>query len=166
MRDENGREVTTVQMEAGEVRTFYVEVDDYYNDNILDNDYNYVYPDNITYGSEITNTSAIAVSDTVPYGVIHNVGDILPRRVSTLRVTALNPGGNQDSNYNDMYANLAWVLTYTPMQQTAETQTISILVTARDDATGDYEDGGGTCNAAGLGSLGLLLSLAFVLKRK
>jgi len=170
LRDEYGSEVRSIQMTAGDVRTFYVEVDDYNNDGLLDNNFEIVNPTNVTYSTNVTNSNAIAATDSVPYLVIHRMGDNLPTRLSTVKITALNPGGTQNSPYEDMYAQFFWRLSYefgeSGSSQAIDTQSISILVTARDDAGGNYDDGGGTCNAAGLGFMALLLSLALIRKRK
>jgi hypothetical protein len=170
LRDANGHPVNFIQMTAGTTREFYVEVDDYLNDGIIENDFNYVSPENITYSANLTGSgaavNATAVTDTPPLVLIHRTGNNLPTRLSTLKITALNLGGTQDSPYNDLYVGVSWGVTYLPSQQTVSTQTLSILITARDDAGGSYDDGGGTCNVTGLGSLALLLSLAFLRKSK
>ena len=168
--DENGNKVGPFRMTAGETRTLYVEVDDYYNDGDIENDFNYFEPGlitNVTYTDPIEVADTIHVTCTVPPVSISDNGN-LPIRLSVLTVTALNPGGTQQSTYDPRYATLRWGLTYTLSAggtQGINTPSVSIRVDARDDA-GDFEDGGGTCNAVGLGSLALVIPFVFLRKRK
>jgi Synergist-CTERM protein sorting domain-containing protein len=171
--DLNGNKVTSIQMTGGETREFYVEVDDYFNDGNIENDFDDLGPPrddtNLEYATNINNmtgSNVIAVVDMVPRGIYHSAGDNYPRRISTITITALNPGGDEQSNYNDRYASFYWGMTFSPGPQNINTQSLNIMVTARDNAGGSYDDGGGTCNAVGLGALALLLPVMFLRKRR
>ena len=159
LRDANGQFVNAIHMKAGTSREFYVEVDD--------KNFYVVKPETMDYVLTATD-SVVDVESSVPHVLVHRTGDPLPGRLATVRVSAINQGGNQNSTFNPAYGSLKWGVTYTygsGASQTISTQTIAVRVDPRDDAGGG-DDSGGTCNAVALGSLALLLPAAFLFIRK
>jgi hypothetical protein len=80
--------------------------------------------------------------------------------------------------YEDVYASFTYQITFNgttgngtalnsvlPNAGVFQTQTVNVLITAMDDATGDFQDGGGTCNALGLGVAALAMPLMFIRKK-
>jgi hypothetical protein len=184
LRNNRGEKITSLVMTAGTTRELYAEVDDYNNDGDLSNDYD-VFPVNNPVISPIVvpdNATALQGRSTTPtlLGLTPDLPtlEIPPRTIARVNITALNPGGDQSSNYNDVYTNFVYQITFNgttgsnvslnsvlPNGGVIQTQRVSVLIHAYDDATGDFDDGGGTCDALGLGVAVLAMPLLFIRKK-
>ena len=163
IRDEFGEEVTDLYMTGGDIKWLYLEADSVYGDWNDDDDFVTIPVTDHALIANITNDNVIGVLMT-PYS------SGLVREVARVRITALNTLGTQASAYDPQYGRLSfnWDITLVGGGKSVliGTQTIHVYVLAKDDATGNFDDTAGACNTAGLGSLALLLSLAFIRKRK
>ena len=169
----NGNFTSEVTLAAGEAMEFHVMYNPDAEEAFAP------FPDNtisirVIYGAEIETGDSIYVGSTAP-----DIGcDADP--VSYVTVTALREVGNEGSAYEDRLSRFIWHITYSYdtwdidpdgnggiNTHTSSRYTLSpVTVTVTNTSGGNTSsDGGGTCNAAGLGALSLLLSLAFIHKK-
>jgi hypothetical protein len=172
LRDESDNRVDDIiQMEGGTSRTFRVFVDDHNRNGDIDIGDFFLASPPVTYETQVFFQGSdpnIDVSSSPPLDLIQLADNIrVPRELATVRVSARNvrvgQTGAQEGGH--AYDAFSWRLSYPGANEgtnTIATQSISVRVAPGDDA-------GGTCNAAGLGFLALLLplvSLVFIRKKK
>ncbi|MDR1379127.1 MAG: hypothetical protein LBJ36_08760 [Synergistaceae bacterium] len=171
VRDGNGNEVTSLRMTAGSTRELYVEVDDYGNDDDPSNDYRVFAVNESKLERVIEKKSGIEVASALPnlLGLTPvPTMTVPPRTITMLKVSASNPGGTQSSNYDPVFTEFVYRLTFTGKLGngatlngiSVETPHVSVTVTADDDA-----GGGGTCDVLGLGVAVLAIPPLFIRKR-
>jgi hypothetical protein len=187
IRDESGNKVASVYISATQRKDLYAEVDDYLSDGYPDNDYS-VYPVTSTTlnMAPIVNSESeadLVGTSTIPtlVGLTPDLPTMLipPRTIARVTITAMNPGGDQSSNYQPVYTNFTYQITFggttnngvslssiLPNAGVIQTPPVSVVVLAKDDATGTFDDAGGTCNLLGLGTLALLVPVALTRKKR
>jgi hypothetical protein len=185
--DERGTRVTSIYMEAAQTKELYAEVDDYLNDGYADNDYD-VYPvSSNTFNMAPTVQSAAEASlmgtSTTPtlVGLTPTLPTMMipPRTIARVTITSRNPGGDQTGNYQPVYTDFAYQITFggtttagvslaniLPNAGVIQTPRVSVVIYAKDDATGTFDDGGGSCDFLGLGALALLVPAALIRRKK
>ncbi|MDR1979622.1 MAG: hypothetical protein LBQ42_12885 [Synergistaceae bacterium] len=184
--DGRGRKVSSVYMTATETRELYVETDDYLSDGYSDNDYN-VFPVSSTTLNMAptvlsTTESDLSGTSTIPtlVGLTPDLPtlEIPPSTIARVRITARNTGGDQSSNYQPVYTDFTYQITFggtttggvalssvLPNAGVIQAPRVSVVITAYDDAGGSFDDAGGSCNLWGLGALALLAPVMVVRKR-
>ncbi|MDR2180723.1 MAG: hypothetical protein LBP21_10475 [Synergistaceae bacterium] len=179
--------MSSIYMEATQTKELYAAVDDYLNDAYPDNDYD-VYPVNSSTfnmapvvlpesDSDLTGTSTtptlVGLTPTPP------TLQIPPQTIARVRITARNPGGDQSSNYQPVYTDFVYQITFAgtttggvplanflPNGGVVQTPRVSVVIFAKDDATGTFDDAGGSCDFLGLGALALLIPAVLVRRKK
>jgi hypothetical protein len=187
LRDERGRKVSSIYMEATQTRELYVEADDYLNDGYGDNDYTMhpVVSSTLNMAPTVQSESEADLmgTSTIPTLVgltptLPNM-EIPPRTIARVRITARNPGGDDSSNYEPVYTDFVYQISFAGMTTggvslanflpnggVIQTPPVSVVIVAKDDATGSFDDAGGTCNLLGLGALILLVPVALIRRKR
>ena len=145
-------------LEAQKNREIYLVVDDYNKDGVIDsNDYSRGEVELI-----FRTIGDISVS-TGTYSLPNSLTGVFPRLFGRVTVTATQVPDPGEQGYDDRYATLACY--YDGQDDANISPTLTITLRSRDDATGDYNDGGGSCDVLGLGALALALPLLFLRKK-
>lgn len=174
--NENGNKISSIRMEASRTRTLYAAADDYNQDGVIDAlDYD-VYPVNsLQMKPTIETDDEAVVTGTSTNPSLTGLTPTLsryPTRIATVNLKAMNEGGDEGSDYPIRYTEVSYQIEFNgttgsginlqnilPDSGKTQTPKVSVAVTALDDAGGG-SDGGGTCNAVGLGAFLFLVPLA------
>jgi hypothetical protein len=185
LRNDRGQKVTSLYMGAGQTMELYVETDDD-NGNPAD-DYD-VYPvSSATFSMPpmvvSTAEASLVGTSTTPtlVGLTTDLPTMLipPRTIAKVTITAINSGGDQTSNYQPVTATVTYQITFggtttngvslsnlLPNAGVIQTSPVSVTIYAKDDATGTFDDAGGSCSVLTLGALALWVPLVLVRKKK
>jgi hypothetical protein len=184
LRHLDGKDASSLVIEATKNATLYVDVDDFGRDGNPLNDYVIfpVSPQNIQITGRLnTDDEAIVVGSSSYSPLIGQTPDSPPpTRLGTVTLHARNAGGTESSGYDPLYTEVRYELAFAGTtasganisnimpgdngETTLQTPWVSVTVTPHDDGDGGS---GGTCGVLGMGATALMiLPLAFLRKKR
>ena len=159
---------TAIHLRGGASVTIHLEVKDFYSKSSIDAFDWYDVDQVVRYGlTTPASNSAVMInesnfSNSSEYqGEIGDTLDDSYRRLSTYRITAAELASGTTTT--TLSWNSSIELVSLGENVTYRTPNVNLQITI---SPGVYDDGGGTCNAAGIGFMALLLPLVFIRKRK